>query len=154
VVSGSWAVYSGELYQGTDYGICMILANGDHTDCSYETKIKIVEGYNPYIVFRYQDTANYYTWGIKTSTNEARFAKYQNGSFYVTGSTSYSCTNNRWYLLRVEVTGSTARGYIDCEQVLEITDTQMKPVGEVGLRTYASRIYADDIRLASLTTVP
>lgn len=154
VISGTWAVYSGELYQGKDYGIRMILSPDEHTDVAYEAKIKVVDGYNPYVVFRYQDTANYYTWGIKTSTNQARFAKYENGSFVVTQQTSYYCTNNRWYLLRVEVCGNTARGYVDCEQILEVTDWDMVATGEIGLRTYAARIYADDVRVASLTSLP
>ena len=129
VISGSWSAASGELYQSYNYGIGMILAPNEYTDFAYEVKIKIVKGYNPYLVFRYQDNSNYYTWGIKTSTNEARFAKYHSGSFIVTGQTSYYCTNRRWYLLRVEVCGSTMRGYIDCQQVLEVTDTAIVPTG-------------------------
>ena len=154
VISGTWSAATRELYQSSSTSTRLIVAPGEHTNFACEAKVKVTYGANPYLVFRYQDASNYYTWGIVTSTDKARFGRIQGGSFTTTGEVTYASTNNEWYLLRVEVVGNTMRGFVNCEQLLEVTDASIVATGEVALRTYASRAYFDDVRVAALTALP
>jgi hypothetical protein len=91
--------------------------------------------------------SNFYMLGLKTADNIVRLCKYQGGSFYITATHSTTLSNNQWYQLRVEVLNSTVTAYIDCQQVMQITDIEMKPTGFLGVRTYNCRTYFDDIRV-------
>jgi len=154
VISGTWNVSSRTLYQSSTTSTRIIVAPGEHTNFTYEAKLKVASGYNPYLVFRYGNSTNYYTFGIVTNTDQVRFGRVQSGNFYTTAQASYASSTNTWYLLRVDVVGTTLRGYVNCEQVLEVTDAAILATGEIGLRTYASQVYFDDIRVGSLTALP
>lgn len=146
--SGSWWVDGGELYQSSTATSCIALYSGSHTDFIFEAKIKCVYSQTPYILFRGNVATNsYYMFGLKTSENTVRLGRYLNGSYSTTASASVSLSNNVWYNLKVEVSGQTITAYLDCQPVLSITDSQMLPSGEIGLRTYASRAYYDDFRV-------
>ncbi|MBP7669089.1 MAG: DUF1080 domain-containing protein [Candidatus Eisenbacteria bacterium] len=154
VISGIWAVSSYTLYQSRETSTRLIIAPGEHSSFSYEAKVKVTYGSSPYLIFRYQDTNNYYTFGITTTTDKVRFGRFQGGSMINTAEANYATANNQWYTLRVDVIGNTMRGFVNCEQVLEVTDAAMVSTGEVGLRCYATRAYFDDVRVAALTTWP
>ena len=47
----------------------------------------------------------------------------------------------------MEVEGTTMRAYLDCNLVMTHTDANIEPSGQVGMRTYQSRTYYDDIRV-------
>ncbi|MFH1145245.1 MAG: family 16 glycoside hydrolase [Candidatus Eisenbacteria bacterium] len=154
VISGTWSAATRELYQSSSTSTRMIVAPGDRTDCAYEAKVKATSGTNPYIIFRYVNSTNYYTFGIVPTDDTARLGRVQSGTFYTTATTPFTCSTNTWYLLRVEVVGKTARAYVNCQQVLQVTDNAMGATGKIGLRTYATRAYFDDIRVMAHSALP
>ncbi|MBM3317002.1 MAG: DUF1080 domain-containing protein, partial [Candidatus Eisenbacteria bacterium] len=151
VVSGTWSVIGGELYQSSASGTRTILNNGTFTDISFEAKLKNTSGQTPSIVFRYLGANNFYAFGLLTTNNAVRLIRTRNGSSVVTAQAARTLSNNTWYLLRVDVSGTTIRAYLDCELVLEVTDALIRPSGKIGFRDYASRTYFDDVRVAALT---
>jgi len=145
--SGTWYVSDGEYYQYSRYGVRLTTYPAEIGDCAFEAKLKNVYGETPYLVFRAQDSNNFYMLGLKTQTNTIRLCKYQNGYFYVTDQATVSLSNYTWYLLRVEVEGTHARGYLNCELMVEVDDPALGTSGKIGLRDYQSRTYFDDIRV-------
>ncbi len=87
-------------------------------------------------------------FGLKTNQNIARLGKYHNwGAFTVTAQTTVPLSNGEWYQLRIEMRGNTITAYLDCDQILEVIDFNMHPSGGIGVRTYQSRTYYDDVRI-------
>ena len=148
IVSGSWWVDGGELYQSSTSSSCIILSPGTYTDFVFEAKVKCVYSQTPYILFRGDvGSGDWYMLGLKTSNNIVRLGRFSNGYYTTTAETSVSLSNNVWYHLKVEVSGQTINAYLDCQQVLSITDYNMEPSGQIGFRTYATKAYYDDFRV-------
>jgi hypothetical protein len=149
VVSGTWSVVDGELYQSvTDPSTCRAMYPGSFTDFVYEAKVKCVSGQTPAVVFRAIDDGNLYMFGLKLDQNIARLCKYHNwGAFVVTAQATVPLSHNEWYQLRVEMLGNTITAYLNCERILQVTDFDMHPSGGIGLRTYQSTTYYDDVRI-------
>lgn len=152
--SGSWSVSDGELCQSNGFGVAAATLAVDWTDFVSETKLKTTYGVTPYIIFRYADSSNYYMLGFKLNTNTVRFCEYRYGSFYVTAEASYPLSSDSWYQVRIDVEGSTARAYINCQEVLQVTDATMPPSGRIGFRHYYSQGYFDDVRVADASALP
>lgn len=150
VLSGTWSVSSGDLYQSSSSGVRTIVKNGPYTDTSFEAKFKNVYGQSPYLIFRYVDENNFHMLSIRTSDDDVRICRYRYGNFSVLAQASINLANNTWYLARVDVAGTAMRAYLNCEEVLEVSDANIRPSGKVGLRTYNSRTYFDDVRLVTL----
>lgn len=154
IQSGSWSIVSGELYQSQGASVAVITLPVNWGNYVYDLKLKNTYGSTPYILFRYVDANNNYLLNINTSSKILRFCEYRLGSFYVTAQTNYNFSNGVWYTIRIEVQDHTARAYVDCVQVLEVTDASMPASGKIGLRDYYSRTYFDDIRVAASSALP
>lgn len=154
VQSGSWSVASGALYHSSTSLTGMILRPETLGDLVYEAKVKVTQGQSAYLVFRYQDSQNYYLLNLRTSDDQIRFSKYHNGTFSTTAQVNRALSNNVWYLVRLVVTNKTARGYLDCTEVIQVTDNLMVASGKTGLRTYQTKAYFDDVRVTTATPLP
>lgn len=146
---GNWSVVAGELYQSNAVANEMSFATypGTYTDGVLEVKLNCVSGSTAYILFRADVSATtFYMFGLVTDSNIVRLCKYESGAFSVVAQTGATLSNNTWYQLRVEVRGSTVTAYLDCAQVLEVTDPAMLPSGSIGVRTWESAAYFDDFR--------
>jgi prepilin-type N-terminal cleavage/methylation domain-containing protein len=154
VQSGNWSASSGALYHSRTTVTGQILRSEVLTNTAYEAKVKVTGGQSPYLVFRYQDTQNFYLINLRTSDDTIRFCKYENGSFVVTAQVNRALSNNVWYLLRVDVNNKTARAYLDCTEVLQVTDNAMAASGKIGLRTYQTQAYFDDVRVSTASALP
>ncbi len=147
LINGTWFVDDGELVQSSS-STAYALYPGSYTDLVIETKIQILSGATPYLLFRGDvGSGNFYMLGLKHSSQIIRLCKYQNGSFYTTQQTNVTLNAGTWHMLRVEVRGSTVTAYFDCNQILEVTDAAMLSSGEIGFRTYASPCRFDDFRV-------
>ncbi len=149
VLSGNWSVVEGELYQSNGSSSRYIIHPGTFSDCTIETKVRCVYGQTPYLIFRGDmDSSTYYTLGLRTSRNQIRFRRWWNGSANTVKKTSVNLSNNTWYHLKVEATGNTLKAYLDCELVFTYTDNdKLLPSGQVGYRTYKTKVYFDDFRV-------
>lgn len=152
--SGTWSVVDGELYQSKHVGTHIATLPGNLTDSVYEAKVCLDAVQTVWIVFRFVDTLNFYMMGIRVSTDQVRLGRFQNGLYTITDEITCDLALDTWYLLRAEVEGNTVRGYLDCQQVLQVTDPNIEPVGAIGLRTDQGRGLFDDIRVAAMTALP
>ncbi len=145
--NGTWSAATGELYQSvatSAYG----QFGGTYGDLVIEAKVKILSGATPYVIFRANMSAGtYYLVGLVESSDIIRLGRYVSGSYTTTQQTNVTLTPGTWHMVRVEVHGTTATAYFDCQQVLQVTDAAMLATGRVGFRTYASKAYFDDFRV-------
>lgn len=148
--SGTWYVDNGVLVQSNTSGTQIATLGGGYTDFVYEGKFNVDAGSYGYLLFRGDIAGNdYYLIGIKIGSALVRFGRVTNGSFYTTDQATWPVSNDTWYTLKVVVSGNTVTGYINCQEVLQVTDPLMLPSGEIGYRTYGSRVFFDDLRVYS-----
>jgi len=149
--NGTWSAAGGELYQSvttTAYG----LYGGTYGDLVIEAKVKVLSGATPYIVFRgNMGGGTYYLLGLVEASDIVRFGRFVSGSYTTTRQANVTLTPGDWHMLRVEVHGTTATAYFDCQQVLQVTDAQMLASGRIGIRTYSCKGYFDDFRVFTWT---
>lgn len=148
--SGNWFVSSGEYrqsYTGSNY--IALIDGTNQTDVTFEAKVLASGGsyHSAYLVYRYQDSNNYYVYGFRTDSDVVRTARISGGSFITTGSYYTTLSDNTWYTLRVVVEGSRMRCWFDCDLVLDVTDTSMLPSGRLGLTTRRAAGRFDDTRV-------
>jgi hypothetical protein len=148
---GSWSVNNGLIYQGYSGGVALAENTASNcTDFIFTAKLKVVYGQMPYLVFRMQDKYNYFLVGLKTYSDIVRIARVVGGSFQTRASVPVGLNNNTWYNLTVRVEGNQIDVYLDCNLVLSHYDTTLWPSGTLGLRTYRSRVYYDDVQAVAL----
>ncbi|MBU1947346.1 MAG: prepilin-type N-terminal cleavage/methylation domain-containing protein [Candidatus Eisenbacteria bacterium] len=149
--SGSWNVINGELYQGNSSVTALAYdTNSWVSDFVYSTKLKVVYSQTPYLIFRMQNTSNYYLVGLKTYDNTIRIGRIVNGGWTQLASTNVGLNNNTWYNVTVRVDGSQIDVYLDCNHVLSDNVSSMWPSGYLGLRTFQTRAYFDDLQATVL----
>jgi hypothetical protein len=149
--SGTWSVTGGELYQSASSGNA--LASDPTSTCAdfvYSAKLNVTYGQTPFIVFRMQNTSNYYMAGLRTSDNVVRIARVKSGAFSTRASTSLATSNNTWYNMTVRCEGNQIDVYVDCNLVLSHTDSEIWASGTLGLRASSSRVYYDDLRAVEI----
>jgi prepilin-type N-terminal cleavage/methylation domain-containing protein len=152
--TGSWSVPSTVLYHSSTATTGLILRPETLTDQVFEAKVKVTSGQAVYLVFRYQDTQNYYMLNLRTTDDQIRFSRYRSGVLTNTAQINYALSNNTWYMVRLVVTNKTAVGYVNCNSVITITDTYMLASGKSGLRTYQTKAYFDDVMITTATPLP
>jgi len=154
VSTGSWSVPSTALYHSSTTVTGLILRPELLTDQVFEAKVKVTSGQAAYLIFRYQDTQNYYMLNLRTTDDQIRFSKYRSGVFSTTAQVNYALSSNVWYTVRLVITNKTAVGYVNCDEVISVTDTYMVATGKSGLRTYQTKAYFDDVMITSATPLP
>jgi pectate lyase len=94
------------------------------------------------LVARFQDGNNMYALALRSS-NKVALIKIASGANTVLAQTAYSVTLNTWYTLKLEVTDSTLRGYVNGILQVAATDSTFA-TGRIGARTeYASANFDD-----------
>jgi hypothetical protein len=154
VRSGTWQVSSGELYQSSTSQNRMLVGYSQPGDITYESKIKITSGTTAYLVFRYTDDNNLYMVGIRSDNDTIRLTRMKTGVQTTTGTFSSAIDNNKWYNVKVVVTGTRARVWLNCTQVLDVSDANMAASGQIGFRTAATAARWDDARCQAAAVLP
>jgi prepilin-type N-terminal cleavage/methylation domain-containing protein len=159
--AGTWSVISGELAQTNTADANYLLTKDGITalgDLTMEAKVKLKAGSyrSLYLAFRVQNSGDYYLFGIRNTTGNvnARVLKVTSGNAAPVTTTSWPLVTDVWYSLRVQVTGSRIIGWVDCNQVIDVTDATMWATGKVGLSTRRGTGRYDDIRLYAGTVLP
>ena len=156
-VTGTWFVTNGELNQSSTSGNHIILhSSSGISNTTMEAKVFASGGstHSVYLVFRYQNSSNYYLVGIRTDDDKVRAARVQSGTFVQTGVYFANLVDNTWYTLRAVVTGNRVRVYLDCDLVIDVTDGSMWSTGKVGLTSRAAAGRFDDIRVFNAEVLP
>ncbi len=157
-VSGSWSAPGGDARQTLTSGNYVMLADGlSLGDFTYEAKLLTASGTvkSSYLVFRYQNSSNYYVCGIRADTDRIRIGKIRNGAW--SSEPAYYATTineNQYYTLRLVVTGTRAQVWYGCNKVIDVNDSSMWLTGGVGLSTRQATGKFDDIKIMAGAQLP
>jgi pectate lyase len=153
---GSWAVVTdgSQVYrQSSTSSTALALAGATTwTDQVVEARVKAIQfvGSSEYVAIaaRVQNATNYYYLSLRDA-NKLELNKVVAGSKRSLASTSFTVNTNTWYTLRLEIQGSTLRGFVNGTQHLSVTDSQFTS-GRAGVTTYNASASFDDV----LVTTP
>ncbi|MBI3671098.1 MAG: DUF1080 domain-containing protein [Acidobacteria bacterium] len=138
----------------TDYRFPLaILEEGSFKDLDLSVKFKAVAGKVDQaagLMFRVQDTHNYYVVRANALEDNYRLYHVVAGSRRQFGGVRLRVTPNQWHTLRVEVAGNRFKCYYDGELRFETTDNTFPHAGQVGLWTKADSVTSFD----DLTVTP
>ncbi|ONI84001.1 pectate lyase [Saccharothrix sp. ALI-22-I] len=95
------------------------------------------------VTARVQNTGNYYYLGL-SNAGSVVLGKRAGGGLTTLASAPATVTVGTWYTLRLEVFGSTLRGFLDGTQVVTATDTTFAS-GRIGLASYYAAASFDDV---------
>lgn len=157
---GSWSVVTdgSRAYRQSSTSSTALAVTGatTWTDQAVEARVKAIEfvGSSEYVAVaaRVQNSTNYYYLSLRDA-NKVELTKIASGSRRLLASQTFTVSTNTWYTLRLEVTGSTLRGFVNGTQQLSATDTQFT-AGRAGVTTYNASASFDDVLVTTPGTVP
>jgi hypothetical protein len=97
------------------------------------------------LVARSQDDQNYYFLTVRSS-NRVSLRKLVNGTVVVLDTASFPVSVGTWYTLRLEAIGSSLRGYVNNQPLVEVIDNDFAE-GTWGLATLGTAARFDDVRV-------
>ena len=89
------------------------------------------------IMFRYQDTKNYYRFSMDRQRAYRRLVKNVNGTMTVLAEDNMAYQSNRWYTVTAKVTGPRLEIYLDGKLLFGVTDESLKS-GRIGLYSWGN----------------
>ncbi len=138
---GNYVLYSSSTKEGR-----IGAGNSSWTNYSVQAKVK-VENFNgsnrAYVNGRYQDGNTYYAASL-TAGNKLELRKKVNGSSSTLASKSYSLSTGTWYTVKLEMSGSSLKMYVNGNLELQATDSSIAS-GGIGLVAYKTVTKYDDI---------
>ena len=150
-LSGTWAVQN-QAYT-THPPIANYLSTVNNitcSDCVIETKIKISSsdvGFSQGILFRVANVSNYYLLAISNEYDIVQFRRYSPADDPTYGrSIGHINTRidpDRWYTLKVRISGDTFTGYLNGSEVLTVSDSTFTE-GMMGLYAHRTDVAFDD----------
>jgi len=131
----------------------MGLTTESHRDMRVSARVKPISGSQDRaagVLLRVRDAQNYYIVRANALENNVVIFKYANGSRSELKTGSATVVAGSWQELRGEVAGSTIRGYLDGQLVVEAADTTFTD-GGAGLWTKADSVTCfDDVTVAPI----
>lgn len=101
------------------------------------------------IIFRVQDKDNYYILRANALEDNVNFYRYASGSRSTIKEGKAKVPSGQWQELRLEIAGNQFRGFLNGQQVVEVTDDAY-PAGKIGLWTKADSVTCfDDITVTA-----
>ncbi|HSC05203.1 MAG TPA: hypothetical protein VLD59_00095, partial [Steroidobacteraceae bacterium] len=97
------------------------------------------------IFARLQDDQNHYFLTVRSS-NSVSLRKRVNGTVIVLDTASFPVSVGTWYTLRLEAVGSSLRGYVNNQPLVEAIDNDFAE-GSWGLGTLSAAAQFDDVRV-------
>lgn len=147
-ISGTWSVINGELRQTDTAGAALAQSNSAIvTDFSYSCKVNVTAGRAAYLVYRLQDSNNYYLIGVRTLDDQIWVSRVLGGVHGTRYTANLPLSNNTWYNVTVRGVGTEVEVFVDCEHILTYDDPELWLTGKIGNRTYASQASFDDMRV-------
>jgi len=95
------------------------------------------------LIFRVQDQDNYYILRANALENNVNFYKYAGGSRSTLKEGKSQVVAGQWQELRVEAIGNHLRGFLNDQQVVEVSDDTYQ-AGQIGLWTKADSVTCFD----------
>ena len=148
-VWGTWAIENEELVQSDSnrWEAISIAGSSEYANYVIETKVKLVSGSDSSagILLRFEDVNNYYTFFINPTL--VALAKRVAGTYYAVSWIPRAHDLDVWYQLKVELSQSDFKCYIDNTLVIEVTDTTFLQ-GRIGLRTKQCYARFDGVKVS------
>ena len=141
----NWTVSNGEVIQlsniwdGVDipsniakFGTYALTGNASWQD--YDVSLRVMSEDNDElgIMFRYQDSNNYYRFSLDTERHYRRLVKFVNGTPTVLVEDAVRYELGQSYNIRVSVKGNTISMYVGEQLILQTTDTSLT-AGKIAL---------------------
>jgi hypothetical protein len=125
---------------GAVFNIC-VAEDTKYKDVQLSVAFKAVAGERDQgggFVWRYRDHNNYYICRMNPLEDNYRVYHVVNGKrTQIGGKEGIKVPAGAWHLLKVDVKGSSMRGYLDGKLIWEATDDTFKDAGKIGLWTKA-----------------
>jgi hypothetical protein len=152
IVDGTFTLISGGV-QGTNTTEALMYAgNLAWINYTVAAPITIPAAGEGSIVFRYQDSNDFYWAGLGPWGHQYSIGKKVNGTYSeIVGSGLQSANAAGTYNLQVVVVGSNIEFYVNGILVLTATDTSLAS-GAIGLRTFDSTMQAANVNVTTPTT--
>ena len=93
------------------------------------------------------DFSSFYTLRINYGQNKVQLYRKVNGNWMKLGETELAASPGTWYVLRLELRGSSLIGYVNGIRKISVTDTSLTK-GYAGLRTYNQTAVFDNFIIA------
>lgn len=155
IFSGTWDVRGETDTPSPPNALCQTgmatfpaLSLGDSVfgDVIVTTRFKPISGREDQaagLLFRIQDQDNYYILRANALENNVNFYKYAGGRRSSLKEAKAQVLPGQWQELRVEAVGNRFRGFLNGQQVVEVTDDTYQ-AGQVGLWTKADSVTCFD----------
>jgi pectate lyase len=153
---GSWSVAtdgSGVYRQGgTGADARALTGTAGWTDYSVQARVKptAFSGSNRFaaVLARVQSSTSYYYLALR-SNNTVELKRLESGSSTTLDSASLTVTAGTFYTVRLDVVGSTLRGYVNGALVTEASDSRWA-TGRVGVATFYTAANFDDVQVETI----
>jgi pectate lyase len=157
---GTWSVAADGTpvarQSGTSGDARALAGTATWTDYSVQARVKALSfnGSDRFVALlaRAQSATSYYYLSLR-SGNTVQLKKLVNGTGTTLSSTAFTVSTNTWYTLRIEVSGTTLRGFVNGALVGTATDSQFSS-GRTGLATFNATASFDDVSVESTDTTP
>lgn len=151
---GTWEISSNELSQTDSSGETTeaVTGNADWRDYSVEAALKVTTSGSDNAVrllFRYNDTDNFYHFTINPGTDMLEIGKCEGGTFSSLTSKSFTTEVNTWYTAKVYACGANIAASVDERLELTVEDYTFSQ-GKAGFGTRYTAAMFDDITVVPL----
>ena len=151
--SGSWSVVTDNTKALAQKATAtsLITAGNSWSDYTYEAKVKVpITNANAGIIFRVQDSNNYYMYRINATSSTLELYKCIGGTLTSVSSTAFTATPDKWYTVKAVVQGNNIKGYVDGVLKTDWTNpTTELTAGKIGFRTTSADVLFDDVLVYS-----
>jgi hypothetical protein len=155
VFAGTWSVRAEDGTPSKPMSLCQTgnaefpairLSSAIYSDVTVTTRFKPISGRVDQaagLIFRVQDGQNYYILRANALENNVNFYKYAGGRRSGLKNASVQVPSGQWQELKVDVRGNTFTGFLNGQQVVDVTDDSYR-TGTVGLWTKADSVTCFD----------
>ena len=148
---GSWSVATdgSRVYRqgGTSSDARSVTGTASWTDYAVQARVKptAFSGSNRFaaVLARVQSSTSYYYLALR-SNNTVELKRLDGGSSATLDTAPVAVSAGTWYTLKLEVSGSSLRGYVNGALLTEATDTRWSS-GRVGVATFYTSANFDDV---------
>ncbi|MEU4623485.1 right-handed parallel beta-helix repeat-containing protein [Actinoplanes sp. NPDC023801] len=152
---GSWSVATdgSRVYRqgGTSSDARAVTGTASWTDYAVQARVKptAFNGSNRFaaVLARVQSSTSYYYLALR-SNNTVELKRLDGGSSATLDTASVAVAAGTWYTLKLEVSGSTLRGYVNGALLTEATDTRWSS-GRIGVATFYTSANFDDVQVTT-----
>ena len=152
---GSWSVATdgSRVYRqgGTGADARALAGTSSWTNYSVQARVKptAFNGSNRFaaVLARVQSSTSYYYLALR-SNNTVELKRLEGGSSTTLDTAPLTVTAGTWYTVRLDVAGSTLRGYVNGVLVTEATDSRWAS-GRIGVATFSTAANFDDVQVST-----